>query len=73
MYLTLYPYSALLLTSYCAVHIKVSARLRTGFALAKRAVQREVGGVTHRVVCTWQLLGLAIWLTPGGPILALAA
>ena len=35
--------------------------------------QREVGGVTRRVTCTWWLLGLAVkapWLEPGGPILA---
>ena len=32
--------------------------------------QREVGGVTGRVLCTWWLLGLALkrpWLVPGGP------
>ena len=35
-----------------------------------------MGGVTHRVTCTWWLLGLAVkvpWLGPGGPIHALAA
>ena len=29
-----------------------------------------MGGVTRRVLCTWQLLGLAVkgpWLAPGGP------
>ena len=38
--------------------------------------QREVGGVTCKVTCTWWLLGLTIkapWLGLGGPILALAA
>ena len=38
--------------------------------------QGEVGGVTRRVLCTWQLLGLAAkgpWLAPGGPTLGLAA
>ena len=38
--------------------------------------QGEVGVVTHRVLCTWQLLGLAVevpWLALGGPILTLAA
>ena len=37
--------------------------------------QGEVGGVTHRVTCTWWLLGLAVkvpWLGPGEPTLALA-
>ena len=37
--------------------------------------QREVGGVTCKVTCTWWLLGLAIkapWLDRDGPILALA-
>ena len=35
--------------------------------------QGEVGGVTHMVLCTWQLLGLGPWLAPSGPSLALAA
>ena len=33
-------------------------------------------GCTRRVLCTWQLLGLAAkgpWLAPGGPTLGLAA
>ena len=57
--LNIYPYSALLVTSYCA-----------------RVGQGEVGGITHRVTCTWWLLGWTIkapWFEPGGPILALAA
>ena len=32
-----------------------------------------MGGITCRVLCTWQLLGLAVkgpWLGPGGTILA---
>ena len=36
----------------------------------------EMGGVTHRVTCTWWLLGLAVkvpWFGPCGPILALDA
>ena len=36
--------------------------------------QGEVGEVTHRVTCTWWLLGLAVkvpWLEPVGPVLAL--
>ena len=35
-----------------------------------------MAGVTHRVLCTWQLLGWVVkqtWLALGGPILALAA
>ena len=35
-----------------------------------------MGGITHKVTCTWWLLGLAVkvpWLGPGGPILALTA
>ena len=35
-----------------------------------------MGGVTHRVTCTWWLPGLAVkvpWLGLGGPIIALAA
>ena len=37
--------------------------------------QGAVGGLTRRVLCTWQLLGLVVkgpWLAPGGPILGLA-
>ena len=43
---------------------------------AERVGQGEVGGVTHRVLCTGQLLGLAIkepWLALSGPIPTLAA
>ena len=62
-------------TAHCAEKI-VSARLRTGSALAERVGQGEVGGVTGRVLCTWWLLGLALkrpWLVPGGPPHALTA
>ena len=48
----------------------------TGSASPDRVEQGEVGGVTRRVLCTWQLLGLGVkgpWLTPGGLILSLAA
>ena len=51
-------------------------RWRAGSASAERVGQGEVGGVTRRVLCTWQLLGLAAkgpWLAPGGPTLGLAA
>ena len=41
---------------------------------AERVVQGEVGGVTHVVLCTWQLLGLkGSWMALDGPILTLAA
>ena len=43
---------------------------------AEKVGQGEVGVVTRRVLCTWQLLGLAVkepWLALGGPILGLAA
>ena len=39
-------------------------------------VQGEVVGVTHGLLCTWQLLGLAVkepQLAPSGPISALVA
>ena len=39
---------------------------------AERGGQREVGGVTCRVTCTWWLLGLAVKV-PWGAFLALAA
>ena len=54
----------------------VSARLHIGSALAERIGEGEVGGVTHTVLCTWRLLGLAVkgpWLALGGPVLTLAA
>ena len=35
-------------------------RWRAGSALAEKVGQGEVGGVTHRVLCTWQLLSLAV-------------
>ena len=60
------PYSALLVTSYCAEKI-VSACRRAGSAYAEMVGQGEVGGVTRRVLCTWQLLGFAVkwpWLAP---------
>ena len=51
-------YSALLVTSHCALHRKiVSVHLRVGSVSAERVGQVEVGGVTHRVTCTWWLLG----------------
>ena len=62
-------------TAHCAEKI-VSACCVCGSASAERVGQREVGGVTLRVTCTWWLLGLAVkapWLGLGGPILALAA
>ena len=52
---------------HCAEKI-VSARLRTGSVLAEKVGQGEVGGVTHRVTCTWWLL----WLSVEMPWLALA-
>ena len=70
------PYSALLITSYCTLSRKQSLCTCAQVLLsAERVGQREVGGVTHRVLCTWQLLGSAVkgpWLALGGPFLALA-
>ena len=46
--------------------------LARGFCISRKEGQGELGGVTCRVVCSWQLLGLAVkrpWLAPGGPIL----
>ena len=45
-------------------------------ASAERVGKGEVGGVNHRVTCTWWLLGLALkgpWLGPGGAPPALTA
>ena len=61
-------------TAHCAEKI-VSVRCM-GCASAERVEQGEVGGVIHRVMCTWWLLGFALkgpWLGPGGPPLALTA
>ena len=47
-----------------------------GSASAERVRQREVNGVTCRVLCTWWLLGLAVegpCLGLGWPTLALTA
>ena len=63
----------LLHTVHCAENI-VSAHWCAGYELAERVGQGEVGGITRRVLCTWQLLGLAVkepWLVPSGPIPAL--
>ena len=54
-------------TVHCAEKM-VSARLCVGSVSAERMGQGEVGGVFRRVLCTWQLLGLAVkrpWLAPG--------
>ena len=64
-----------MVASHCTEKI-VSARLHAASALAERVGQREVGGVTGRVLCTWWLLGLALkrpWLVSGGPPHALTA
>ena len=53
----------------------VSVCLRAGSVSAGTVGHGEVGGVTCRVLCTWQLLGFAVkraWLAPGRPILTLA-
>ena len=73
---TIKPYSALLATSHCTLRRKVSARSHVGSASPERVGQGKVGRVTHRVLCTWWLLGLAVkesWLGPGGPPLTLTA
>ena len=62
-------------TVHCAEKIVV-VFWRAGSASVERVGQGEVGWVTHRLLCTWWLLGLAMkgpWLGPGGPILTLAA
>ena len=41
-----------------------------GSASPERVGQREVGGVTHTVTCTWWMLGLTLkrpWSVQGGP------
>ena len=57
----------------------VAARLGCQSAMVGTGWANSCSGcmhVTHRVTCTWWLLGLAVkapWLGPGGPIPALAA
>ena len=54
----------------------ISVCWRPGSASAEKVGQVEMGGITRRVLCTRQLLGLAVkgpWLAPGGPIRTLAA
>ena len=65
--------SGLSVTAHYAERI-VTVDMRVGSASAETVGQGEVGGVIYRILCTWQLLGLAVkgpWLTQGGPILAL--
>ena len=71
------PYSALLVTSYCALRKKDSLCVLRVWFYTSRKGGTEGGGLGHRrVTCTWWLLGLAVeapWLRQGGQILALAA
>ena len=56
-------------TAHC-IEKTVSACLSAGSTSADRVGQEEVGGVTHSVLFTWWLLGLALkrpWLGPGRP------
>ena len=68
-------YCTLLMTSYCALRRKDSlCALARRFSVSIKGGIGEVGGVTCRVLCTWQLLGLAVkaaWLPLGWPIFAL--
>ena len=73
-----YPYSALLVVSYCALHRKDSLCMLAHKLWVRRkgGTRRGTGRVTGRVLCTCQLLGLAVkgpWLPPGKPILILDA
>ena len=47
----------------------VAVHLSVGSASAERVQQGKVRGATRRVLCTWWLLGLAVRLGLGGPIL----
>ena len=58
-----------LTAKYCKL-----GRMDLGSASAERVGQKEVGGVSRRVLCTWWLLGFTVkrpWLGAGGPPLAL--
>ena len=41
-------------------HVHVTPSWHAGSVSAESVGQEEVGGVTHRVTCTWWLLGLAV-------------
>ena len=60
------PYSVLLVTSYWALPRKDSlCMLCAQFCVSRKGGTGDVGGVTHRVTCTWWWLGLAVkapWL-----------
>jgi len=55
---------------------KMSQHACAQVLVEQKGWDREVGGVTHTVTCTWCLLDLAVkgsWLEPGGPPLSLTA
>ena len=55
------PFFTLLITSYCTLCRKDSlCALARRFCVSRKGGTGEMGGVTHRVLCTWQLVGLAI-------------
>ena len=55
-YLDLYPYGALLVTSYCALHRKDA--FVCGFCVSRKGGTGGGGWGHRRVLCTWQLLRL---------------
>ena len=78
----LYLYSVMLFTVLFLspfmglIHSFTNFLLLTVWDRGRWVGQGKVGGVTHRVLCAWKLLGLAVkgpWLAPGGSILAWAA
>ena len=63
-------------SGYITTLVTSNSILCVGSALEERVKQGEVSGVTYKVLCTLQLLGLAVkgpWLALGESILALAA
>ena len=62
--------------TYVAFQCVILFPLLTSYCIAEWVGQGEVGGVAHRVTCTWWLLGLAVTapgVGSGRSILALAA
>ena len=50
---------------YCSLCRKASlCTLVNGFCFGRKGRMRGRLGVTHRLMCTWQLLGLALILSP---------
>ena len=69
------PLNSIVHFNYITLHTVQKRVSVHWFCISRKDGTGEVGGVTHWVLCTWQLLGLTVkelWLAPGRPILTLA-